>query len=1103
MKRALKFVGIGLGALIGLLLLGVVIAGLVIDLDGLVNAQIAQAKPKIEAQLGRQLEVGPVTTSVFPTLGGSVKSVRIAADAAHPEDDQPLLQIGEVRFSVSLWKALLTLGKKVNVNEIAVSDLSVSLVRYKDGTLSYQDILDRQAKAGAEPAPADAPAKPMEPAVQEYLRGLSIDSLRVENARFRLVDYATPTGQRAESVVQKVNLRMNDVRVTEPIRIALDAAIFSDQTNFKLETAVGPLPADLQISGLVPLGKTTLDVNQVDLSKISPYLGKGSLGQVDSAVATMKYEISEVTDARPFEVNGFLEVKKLQLQGGRPFDVRTDTQLTTDLGKGSAQIRKLDLKIGEVGLTASGGFSDLNGAPKFKDFVLRSNNLSPGVLLSYYPAAKKDLPEGFQIDGVAKLDFTASGDAERQQVKGIFDLTPLDIVYPGTLLKPRGVPLALRIDGAVSSVDALLQELALQIDELDLVVRGSVKNFTQPQFDLKASAKPFRFERVARLLPQVAEGLKEKKAKAEGQGKLEGHLKGSMQRLDAALDFALVNVKLNIPGTQLDGDMTLVAKALGDPQKDLKAELKFNANQALIKVNKLMDKGVKTPLALDLALSRTPERLDLNKFDLKLAELGLKVQGGIDYAKDFIDVKVDLDRLDLEKLSNTITALPKNKMKNSFLDFQLAITGDPDQLETVALDVKTLHAKIGRSDLQGTALIKNPLAPDMKLKLTSQNLDLDELFPPKSDAEKAEAKKKKDSKKEEEQPAEDDPELKKYAFDGDFDFKRIWVENTELRNFKGIVKLKDGVLTLEDCTFNVFDGTVTAKGTQAEIWRGKVPFKANLAMKGIDMNQALSSQTKYKNVLEGKADLNLNLAAVGTDTADLEKTLSGMFDLSMKEGRFTKASLLESTTGSMVKPLSAVPGMQVKSMGGSNAIRDLAAAFEVMEGKMKLKKPVGFNLDGNRAQLDGAIGIVGKLFLTGTYFLPGTVLSGLTGGKCSAAGELPIPIAIEGTVDSPSYRPDVSGVMKGAMDQCLKGAAAAAAQQKLDDAKRKAEEKVNRRKAEAEASARAEAERRRQEAEAAANKAKADAEARARAEAEKKKKAAEEAAKNKLKGLKF
>lgn len=1079
MKKFLKIVGITCLVLVVLLVGAVVAAAFLVDLDKIVNDQIAQQKPEIEKKLGRKVEVGRVSTQFFPRLGGRVENVTVGPDTTQPKDDRPLVAIQAVGFEVALWDAIVSLGKKVAVSSVYVDGLKVSLVRYPGGRLSYQDIVDRQPKTPDKDPTKEEPAAPMSPETQAYLRGVSVGEIRIQDAEFRLFDLDTPSGKPAESLIKKFNFRMKDVRVTDPIEVRADAAVFSEQKNFEFGVTIGPLPPDLSLQGTPRVSKLFLKMNEVDLARVAPYLGPSVPVRVDSASVSADYQIDELAPDKPVAVNGFVGARNLQLAGGQKLEVRLDSKLKADPKGNWAEVEKLGLQIGAVSVAMSGSFKDLTGAPKFQNLTVKTDTLNPEALLSYYPPARANLPKGLRLDGNVIVDVAGNGDANQQTLKALVDLAKVDILFPSKFVKPKGTPLAFRVDGNFSASDANLKELAFILDELELVAKGSVKNFKDPTLDLTFSAKPFSFDRLARLLPSVGEQLAGAKATASGKGQLSGHAKGTLTNLDANLDFSLAGVKLDVPGTRLSGDLSLKAQAQGNPKERLTAKVDFDADRALIQVKEVMNKAVTTPFHLSVDVARTAERLDVKKFDLRLAELGLNVSGGMDFPKGVADVKVDLQRLDLEKFSKTVTAIPADKAKNGFLDFQMALSGDPNRMETMRVDMRQLNAKVGRSDVHGQIAVQNLVKPDVEMKLQSSLLDLDELRgPEKETSEKTPAK-----EEEKKTPKEDDPSLKEYRFKGDFDLKRVVVKKEELTDFKGQVSLADGLLKLSDCAFGIYDGRISAKGTEAEIWRGRMPFVAKLVATNLDMNKALSAQTQYKDTLYGRANMNLDLKGRGFQTAELEEALTGTIDLALREGRLSGKSLTESVTGDL-SALKKVPGLNFKPVGGSNAISDLDASFEVKEGKMFLKRPLVAKVDGNKVTLTGAIGIAGKLFLEGTYFLPGATVEKVSSGKCRSNEEMPVPIKIEGTAKSPEFRPNAGGIAMTLVDRCLKGAVADAVGDKLKktlgvDVQAK-DEAAARARAEA-AAKQAEAQR---QAQAAADQARRDAEAKARAEAD-------------------
>ena len=381
MSRVLKRIVVGLLGLVVLIVVAAAVALNVIGLDKLVNEQIATQKPAIEQKLGRKVSLGTVTTHLFPLLGGQIASVSIAQNPAHAEDDRPLLSVASVEFDLELIPAILSFGKNLEIKELRVNGLQINLVRYPDGTLSYQDILDR---LNAQPT---TPAQPTQPSAapsstDEWLRRVTVNELRLSEGQFRLADHHTPTGKVAEDFIKHFNVEVQDVKVGQPIKVAISAAVFSETKNFSLDVATGPLQAD-PTSGLF-LASLDLDAQGLDLSRLAPYLGQEGL---QSATATANWKISEESPEKPFKVEGTLGIKGVQMVGGEGFDVKAAAKLSADPVGLGVDVSQLDVSVGKATLSASGSVSNLATKPELARFSLTST-FDPGRPPGLCPAGQ-------------------------------------------------------------------------------------------------------------------------------------------------------------------------------------------------------------------------------------------------------------------------------------------------------------------------------------------------------------------------------------------------------------------------------------------------------------------------------------------------------------------------------------------------------------------------------------------------------------------------------------------------------------------------------------------------------------------------------------------
>lgn len=1093
MNRILRFALIAAGVCTFLVLAAVALAFWLVDVDAFVKQQLDAQLPAIEARLGRKVTAGEVRTRLFPRLGGAVEDLTIGSDPARSEDDRPLLSIGSVSFELDLWKAITTLGAAIEVQSIAVDGVKVSVVRYADGRLSYQDILDRQPPA--EPAPEPAPTAdeaPIPPKLQEILRGLRLDELRLADAELRLLDLAAGP-KPVESFVRHLDVRARDVQLGKQVRVTVDAAILSEERNLHFGVGVGPVPETLENAGSPALADLELRLADVELGALLPYVQPLLPIRLGLSRASVDLAVPVVSTTGPMAITARIALKSLRLAGGRAFDFAFDTAVTVDAAKLSADVARAELALGEVALSMAGKLENLSSSPRFEKFTIRSSTLDPSLLLAYYPPARASLPPDARLDGPIVLDLVATGDAQRQTVRTKIDLAAVDVLYPGALEKPRGTPLSLVVDGGFTSSAAELQRLALTLDELALEVSGTIRDFADPTLDLRLSAPAFRFDRLARLAPGMAAKLAARGVEAKGSGALSGHVKGRPTSLDAALEAALTGLDLDVPGTTVKGDVTLKAHVTGDPAKAFEAGLRFDADGATIVVPETLNKAAAVPFHADVAVTRAGDRIELRRFDLKLAELAVDAKGTLDLAAGRTDVKVAVRRLDLEKFARTVPAVPLEYARRGFVETTVELDGDPNALETMQLRLPTLNARLGRSDVRGSVTISNLAAPAYAMELTSDLLDVDALYldadsEPATVAEPTAAP----------TPPADRPERRKLKLTAKVEARRLVAYDYELHDFKGIVRIDDGRLTVDDGGFRLFGGTFDADGTELEYWRAKKPFRSRLTIRDVQVGPAVASVSKYGDAVSGKGDFTVALAGAGFGLADLEQALTGTIDVAMKEGRFAKTDLLKSITGRLAQ-VAKLPGVTLQPLGGTGAFRDLKGRLVVKDGRLALEQPVSFTLDGHALELGGAVGVAGTLGLQGTYALPGAVLQQATKGRCATEGTFPVPFTLTGPILEPKTEPDLTAILKSLAVACLKGGlgqqlseavgvdvgrAAQEAEAKARAEAARLEAEAGRLKTEAEAKARAEAERLQAEARAEAARVQAAAEAKARAEAE-------------------
>lgn len=1057
-----------------------------LDLDAWMTKQLAAWAPRIEAEVGRKVTTGRVSTTFLPTLSARVSDIELGPDA-QVEGDLPLVRLGSVSFELSLWDAIKSFGKQVTINQVAVDGVQLNVTRHADGSLSYADVLARLAtrEVSEEPKPESGEteageAQPLSPEMRAWLQGASVEELRLTGA-VRFIDETT----KVESRIEGLRLTVSNVRLGAPVRVALEAAVFAAARNFRVSFETGVVGDDLDLSRLSELSDVRADLVDVDLARLAPYLALPV--SLEQANLSLSFASPQLSTTKPSDATGTLTLSPLRLGGGQRCDVSVTLEGQADPTTFAANVRRFDVAWGGARFALSGAFEHLASSPAFSNLQVKGEALDLDELRRCYPALP--VPRELRAEGPGSFSVAATGDANRQTVQATVNLRPVRVAWGEVFEKPRGEPFALSVDGTFSLNDAHLAHATLSLGELELGLKGKVMNFAAPKFDFVLQAKPFGFESLAHLVPGTRESMKAAGVTSAGRGAFDGYLKGAVDDIDAKLALHLSDVGLDVPGTSLAGKLDFLVQAKGNPSGDFDARMSLDATDATIELDGLVDKPKGVDVFADVRLKKQGDGVEFPRFDVRFADLSFQAKGGADLAKGTTNVSVAFAPLDLEKFARIVPAIPSRLAKGGLVRTNMSLSGNPNELSTLVFALDGLDLKLGTSDLRGTVRVQNLVTPQATVALRSNLLDVDALFPPESERADASPAQGVDEPKE----AKDDPSLKAYGFAGTLSAKRIRLRGRDLTDFQARMHLKDGRFVLDEGGFGLYGGRVEATGSEADVWRAKMPFRGRLALRKIDVGALLAGETKWGGVLSGRGTFDLDVKGEGFETADLEKSLTGIVSVSLDQAAWTASALAPRLT-SALEPLEKIPGLTLGKLTGQNAIRNLFGTLEVTDGRMTFKEPATLSLDGYAVTLEGAMGVAGGLFLDATWSLPGKLIGQVTGGRCRTDAPLPIPMTLGGTFARPDVAVAPTTVVKALAQACLvgktldqvEGALGVDVRAKAAEVERKAEELVERAQKEAQAA--------RERAEAEVARAKAEAEERARAEAARLKAEAEERA---------
>ena len=216
--------------------------------------------------------------------------------------------------------------------------------------------------------------------------------------------------------------------------------------------------------------------------------------------------------------------------------------------------------------------------------------------------------------------------------------------------------------------------------------------------------------------------------------------------------------------------------------------------------------------------------------------------------------------------------------------------------------------------------------------------------------------------------------------------------------------MQDDLITVQRLSMDAAGGQVRLDGTSVRIGPMEKPWDLKLAVKSLDLEQALTFAGKgrpFAGVFDGK----ISLAGKGTTMSALEKTLDGTVNGDLKHGAFLGADLVSAVAGPLAK---ALP-FATKSLGGSGRTPlgdDVALSLAVDNGVAKLTKPLEVHLPQAAINLGGGVSLSGMLALAGTVALTPETIKTLTGGKVMPSESIPLALSLSG----PAWAPQISGL---------------------------------------------------------------------------------------------
>jgi len=360
----------------------------------------------------------------------------------------------------------------------------------------------------------------------------------------------------------------------------------------------------------------------------------------------------------------------------------------------------------------------------------------------------------------------------------------------------------------------------------------------------------------------------------------------------------------------------------------------------------------------------------------------------------------------------------KSALSSAGFDAQFSATAN-------RIDFKQILATLDASSLKGSAGVADFTNPTIKFDLGLDQLNVDHYLPPGS-AEQAQTDVPAESGGDDQQKqAEIDLSgLEGLRLDGKLAVSTLTAANINVTNAHLTVKARDGVLTVEPLTADLYDGNVRVTA-QVDASKKTPTYALKGNLNGLRFKPLLEDVAATDRV-SALANMNIDISTAGKQVADLKRGLDGNLGFDLRDGAFNGFDLRQVIASAR----SRISGDAAEGASGigadkKTAFRRFTASFDVVKGVMSSDD---LELATDILSATGA----------GQYDLADNALDYVINAKLpdDASGKLAdlagvaVPIKLTGNLMSPSYSLDVAGALRGV------------AKERLADEKSKLQDKV-------------------------------------------------------------
>jgi vacuolar-type H+-ATPase subunit H len=248
---------------------------------------------------------------------------------------------------------------------------------------------------------------------------------------------------------------------------------------------------------------------------------------------------------------------------------------------------------------------------------------------------------------------------------------------------------------------------------------------------------------------------------------------------------------------------------------------------------------------------------------------------------------------------------------------------------------------------------------------------------------------------------------------------KMLYDNIDMKNFKGLLRLKKGKLNLENCKLNTLGGSVVLNGEFYEIEKGKSNAAFDFKMNNLNIKQTASKIEMVEKYAPMALYTKGTYSTEFTFRSELDKELQPIYNTVYSKGRLRTHKV--KIDG--YKPLDSFAEITKTGDILHQQFEDANIDYEIIDGKAFIK-PFDFKIDKISGNSFGTIDLEQNLDFLVHLKIPTEMLGedandlmGQVAGSLAGFGiKVDVPefiemdIEITGKADNPKFKPSITGL---------------------------------------------------------------------------------------------